>query len=72
LTHNQSLSSFECWSPIQAEADAKAYFSTRLKTPRRQRGQPHNPPFGHLYLFVAHKAGLGGVPLLFINVRHTS
>lgn len=44
----------------------------RVKAQRRQRARLHNWGFGQLQAFIAYKAQLRGVPVVFVDPRYTS
>jgi IS605 OrfB family transposase len=48
------------------------YIRKRVKARRKQRGRLHNWAFGQLRQFLAYKAQRVGVPVLFVDPRHTS
>ena len=48
------------------------HIRTRVTARRGQRARLHNWSFGQLRAFVAYKAALAGVPVLYVDPKHTS
>ena len=44
----------------------------RMTVRRKQRARQHNWSFGQLRSFIAYKAKLAGVPVVFVDPRNTS